>query len=281
MVKQTSNDALFEFDTTIKANGKFYLKDIISDAEYKRWFSSRKQGKIIILNKGRCGNGGTTGFIEYAKKAYKGLSIIVPNVSIVKSKEWDDDLCCLEKGQMKAALSAVATAGRCGVPWILDPAGVGVSRMRKDFVSKLVSHLRPAAIRGNASEILTLCGAGCDASGVDSAIPGSDAVEGAKTLAATLGTIVAVSGEVDYVTDGSKVEQITGGSPLMSSVTAMGCACTAVAGAALAVEEDTFAAVCSAMKLMSLAGSLAGGRFSAPGSFAAGFIDALYEISGR
>lgn len=98
MVKQTSNDALFEFDTTIKANGKFHVKDIIPEAEYKRWFSSRKRGKIFVLNKGRCGNGGTTGFIEYAKKAYKGLSIIVPNVSIVKSKEWDDDLCCLYGG---------------------------------------------------------------------------------------------------------------------------------------------------------------------------------------
>lgn len=98
MVKQTSNDALFEFDTPIQANGKFFLKDIIPDAEYKRWFSSRKQGKIFILNKGRCGNGGTTGFVEYAKKAYKGLSIIVPNVSIVKSKEWDNDLCCLYGG---------------------------------------------------------------------------------------------------------------------------------------------------------------------------------------
>lgn len=98
MVKYTSKEALFEFDTTINANGKFFLKDIISDAEYKRWFSSRKQGKIIILNKGRCGNGGTTGFIEYAKKAYKGLSIIVPNVSIVKSKEWDNELCCLYGG---------------------------------------------------------------------------------------------------------------------------------------------------------------------------------------
>ena len=90
--------ALFEFDTTIKANGKYYLKDIISDAEYSRWFSTRKQGKIFILNKGRCGNGGTTGFIEYAKKAYKGLSIIVPNLSIVRSKEWDNDLCCLYGG---------------------------------------------------------------------------------------------------------------------------------------------------------------------------------------
>ena len=97
MVKKYDG-ALFEFDTTIKANGKFYLKDIISDAEYRRWFSSRKQGKIFVLNKGRCGNGGTTGFIEYAKKHYKGLSIIVPNVSIVKSKEWDDELCCLYGG---------------------------------------------------------------------------------------------------------------------------------------------------------------------------------------
>ena len=98
MVKQTSKEALFEFDTTIKADGKFFLRDIISEADYKRWFSTKKQGKIFILNKGRCGNGGTTGFIEYAKKAYKGLSIIVPNVSIVKSKEWDNELCCLYGG---------------------------------------------------------------------------------------------------------------------------------------------------------------------------------------
>ena len=72
MVKYTSNEALFEFDRTINANGKKYLEEIIPDAEYKRWFSTRKQGKIFILNKGRCGNGGTTGFIEYAEKAYKG-----------------------------------------------------------------------------------------------------------------------------------------------------------------------------------------------------------------
>ena len=97
MVKKYDG-ALFEFDTTIQANGKFFLKDIIPDGEYKRWFSSRKQGKIFVLNKGRCGNGGTTGFIEYAKKNYKGLSIIVPNVSIVRSKEWDNDLCCLYGG---------------------------------------------------------------------------------------------------------------------------------------------------------------------------------------
>ena len=94
----TSSSLFTSKGVQCKANGKFHVKDIIPEAEYKRWFSSRKQGKIFVLNKGRCGNGGTTGFIEYAKKNYKGLSIIVPNVSIVKSKEWDDDLCCLYGG---------------------------------------------------------------------------------------------------------------------------------------------------------------------------------------
>ena len=89
---------LFEFDHTIKSNGKEHLSDIIPDEEYKKWFNTRQQGKIIVLNKGRCGNGGTTGFINYAKKNFKGLSIIVPNVSIVKSKENDSDICCLYGG---------------------------------------------------------------------------------------------------------------------------------------------------------------------------------------
>ena len=89
---------LFEFDHTIKSNGKEHLSEIIPDEEYKKWFNTRQQGKIIVLNKGRCGNGGTTGFINFAKKNFKGLSIIVPNVSIVKSKENDSEICCLYGG---------------------------------------------------------------------------------------------------------------------------------------------------------------------------------------
>lgn len=90
---------LFEFDHTIKSNGKEHLSEIIPDEEYKKWFNTRKGGKIFVLNKNKCGNGGTTGFIQYAKKNFKGLSIVVPNVSIVKSKEWDDELCCLYGGK--------------------------------------------------------------------------------------------------------------------------------------------------------------------------------------
>ena len=63
-------EALFKFDEVIEADGKFFLSDVIPEAWYERWFSKSKKGrgKIFILNKGRCGNGGTTGFINYARK---------------------------------------------------------------------------------------------------------------------------------------------------------------------------------------------------------------------
>ena len=90
---------LFESDHPIPSNGNFRLKDIISDNVYETWFSKAKPAKIFVLNKGRCGNGGTTGFIDYARRHCKGLTISVPNRSIVLSKESESkDLCCVYGG---------------------------------------------------------------------------------------------------------------------------------------------------------------------------------------
>lgn len=89
---------LFTFDETINAVDKFYLADIIKDNHYRDWFNTTNNPKIFILNKGMCGNGGTTGFIRYAKKHNKGMYVLVPNVSIVQSKEIDDELCCVYSG---------------------------------------------------------------------------------------------------------------------------------------------------------------------------------------
>ncbi len=92
-------EALFNYDEVIKSGGKFHLGDIIPNAWYERWFAPVRKGKIIILNKGRCGNGGTTGFIRYAREHCKGLIVSVPNRSIVMSKEDEDkDLCCVYGG---------------------------------------------------------------------------------------------------------------------------------------------------------------------------------------
>lgn len=93
------NTKLFTFDKTLVAGNKFYLKDIISDIEYAEWFSVTKKPKIYVLNKGICGNGGTTGFINYAGKNHKGMFVLAPNRSIVQSKEIEyKDICCVYGG---------------------------------------------------------------------------------------------------------------------------------------------------------------------------------------
>ena len=92
---------LFEFDEIINVkDDQFYLTDILKDDHYYKWFNNVKgsKGKIFILNKGRCGNGGTTGFINYARENCKGLIVSVPNRSIVISKEKLDECCCVYGG---------------------------------------------------------------------------------------------------------------------------------------------------------------------------------------
>ena len=98
-------EALFRYDEVIEVGDKFHLEEIIPKVWYEKWFAptGKIKGKIFVLNKGRCGNGGTTGFINYARDHCKGLLVSVPNRSIVMSKEAeskrkDDDLCCVYGG---------------------------------------------------------------------------------------------------------------------------------------------------------------------------------------
>lgn len=76
-------------DHIIVPEDKFYLDDVLTADHFKELFDRKSRGKIFVLNKGRCGNGGTTGFIRYAEAHNKGLIVSVPNRSIVFSKEKD------------------------------------------------------------------------------------------------------------------------------------------------------------------------------------------------
>ena len=90
---------LFEYDYTLDAGDSFYLEDIITGEAYQRMFGHRY---ISFLNKGQCGNGGTTGFIQYALNNSKGCLVLVPNRSIVisKAEEYKDnkEVCCVYGG---------------------------------------------------------------------------------------------------------------------------------------------------------------------------------------
>ena len=115
--------------------------------------------------------------------------------------------------------------------WVVDPVGIGIGKQRSDLLLE-VKQYKPTIIRGNASEIIALAGlwdvAGTAedlsrARGVDSTDEVASARDAAVALARYTGGAVAVSGEVDLVTDGSVVAYSHGGSSLMSKVTGFGC----------------------------------------------------------
>lgn len=177
---------------------------------------------------------------------------------------------------IKSMKLAATVAGAKNIPWVLDPVAHFISDFRQRAAQDLLA-LRPAIIRGNASEIMALAGEGGSGKGADS----GDAVEAAKGAAAALarahGTTVAVTGPVDFVTDGDQATEIRGGSEIMPMVTALGCAQTALMGAYAAV-GPAFDAALSALAHFKSAGTIASQKADGPGSFQVHFLDALASV---
>ena len=160
-----------------------------------------------------------------------------------------------------AALGAV---GAARTPWVLDPVFIDRSPARAAFARTLLAR-RPSTVRLNRSEFAVLF----DDNASDEA-----AARAAKTFA----TVVALTGDTDLVTDGVRRAAIRNGHPLMGLVTAMGCAGSALLGAALAVESDAWLAAVAALGALGVAGELAGADAAGPGSFASAIIDVLHGL---
>ncbi|XBS68760.1 hydroxyethylthiazole kinase [Acerihabitans sp. KWT182] len=184
------------------------------------------------------------------------------------------------QSRAQAMLAAVQSANEAGTPWVLDPVAVGPLDYRTGFARRLLP-LRPAAIRGNASEILALAGESAMGRGVDSADDSFHALSAARRLAKDNQTLVAVTGPVDFVTDGERVWSINDGHPLMTRVTGTGCALSAVVAAFCALPGDRLQHVAAACKVMARAGRLAAADATGPGSFAVLFLDRLYALQGE
>ena len=175
---------------------------------------------------------------------------------------------------------AAARAVARPIPWVLDPVGIGATGYRTQAAHALAG-LRPTVIRGNASEILAMAGAASGPTkGADSTDSADTAIEAARALARDRGTVVAVTGAVDYVTDGERLAAVANGNPLMARVTGTGCAATALIGAFLAVEPDPLTAAAHALTVFGVAGELAAEVASGPGSLQVAMLDALHRLDG-
>jgi hydroxyethylthiazole kinase len=174
---------------------------------------------------------------------------------------------------------AVGRARSGGTPWVLDPVGAGATRYRTEVAAEL-ARLGPTVVRGNASEVMVLAGtAGAAGRGVDSTHASDDALEPARRLARDTGALVAMTGAVDYVTDGTRVVAIHNGDPMMARVTGLGCTASALVGAVLAVAAgDPFGATVAALAALGVAGEIAAEGAAGPGTLQLRILDALYTL---
>lgn len=192
------------------------------------------------------------------------------------------DALCLNLGVLMAdrvepMVAAARFAVELGRPWVLDPVAVGTSAERRALAKRL-SGLQPTVIRGNATEILAMAEDAEVATGVDSPLDAAEALDAAHDLSRATGALVVVSGAVDYVTDGARLAAVANGHHLMTRVTGVGCALSALMAACCSVEVDALAASSHALAILGLAGELAAGAAAGPASFRIGLIDGLYNL---
>lgn len=180
---------------------------------------------------------------------------------------------------VETMVQAAQEATESGTPWVLDPVGAGATSYRSESAARLAA-LSPTVVRGNGSEIMALAdmATGDKPRGVDSAIESVEALDAAFTLARQTRGCVAVTGSVDYVTDGVNMMAVANGVPLMERVTAMGCALSSLLAGCLAVTNRPLDAVAHGLAILGVAGEVAAGQAEGPGSLRWRLLDALYGL---
>lgn len=180
----------------------------------------------------------------------------------------------------QAMVAAARAAGNAGTPWVLDPVAAGALRWRTGIALSLLEIAAPSVIRGNASEIGALDG-GSGGRGVDSVDSPEAAVPAARDLAKRHGTVVAMSGPVDHLTDGEHLVRVGNGHPWMTQVTGVGCALGALMAGFAGVVEDPLLAATAATALLTVAAEDAALATRGPGSFAVALLDDLAALTPR
>lgn len=187
-------------------------------------------------------------------------------------------------GKIEAMLRAGAEANHLGHPVVFDPVGVGGSAFRREAAWKLMQSVRMAVIRGNANEIAALLRHGTASGGVDAGPVSTDeAVRLAAACADMSGAVVALTGDVDVVTDGKDTFLCKNGHPMMKQVTGAGCMLSALCGAyAGACPDSPLVAALAAVCAMGVCGERAHARLGpmdGNASYRNAIIDAMFQLT--
>lgn len=188
----------------------------------------------------------------------------------------------LNSRTIESMLVAGRRAKELGVPVILDPVGVGATKLRTNTAEKLIKELKPEVIRGNMSEIKVLAGQNAAIKGVDSLADEQGSSIIARNFASELSCVIAITGKTDVVSDGRQVCLLDNGHPILADVTGTGCMTSSLVAAFCGVTNDYFTASVAGILSMGIAGEMAQSSLRCGegiGTFRARLFDSIYNLA--
>lgn len=166
------------------------------------------------------------------------------------------NLGTLNSAIVDSMLKAGKEANRRAIPVVLDPVGVGATKLRKAVFNKIAETVQLSVVRGNMSEIKALLGFDEAGRGVDSTADESEGCILAQQLAKKLDCVIALTGKMDVIANKESYVQISNGTPMLAGITGTGCMATSLVACCCAV-GNVFTGAAAGVAIMGVAGEIA------------------------
>nr|WP_132242015.1 hydroxyethylthiazole kinase [Marinisporobacter balticus] len=200
------------------------------------------------------------------------------------SKSLGVNLGNITDNRMKSMLISGKIAFEKKIPQVIDLVGVGCSKLRLDYARKYISECHPSVIKGNMSEIKAICGIKSNSKGIDVGAcdivteqNSNEIIELLKALSIQTDSVIAATGAVDIITNGTHTYLITNGCEMLSMITGTGCMLTALIASYIS-SGNILDATVLAITLMGICGELSQ-HVKGTGSFRTELIDNMFSIS--
>lgn len=168
----------------------------------------------------------------------------------------------LNKSMKKSMKKATIKAKELKTPVVLDPVAVGASKYRTRTIKELLKNRKVSVIRGNISEVKSLLNRSKNQNGADASSSDFENIENTISLARELAKkeklVVALTGEIDVISDGKRAVVIENGSKLLQDITGAGCMSTSLVASFCGTNKEyIFEAAVLGVLTMALCGEIA------------------------
>lgn len=193
----------------------------------------------------------------------------------------------LNERTIESMILAGKQANKCGHIVVLDPVGVGATKLRNETMEKLLQNVKFDVIKGNISEIKMVAIGTGKTNGVDACEADKvtmdnldEVIKFSKELSKKTGAVIAITGAIDVITDDKDAYITFNGDKAMGKITGTGCMLAGVVASYVAANIDNkLEATVMAVSGMGLCGEKALKYAKGTGSLHIGIIDEMSNLT--